>query len=109
MISTCDTRELVKDLKAAGFNDDQAEAVTRAVAKARDIDFSALVTKGDLANLATKGDLANFATKPDLVNYATKTDLAELKADLIKWVVGIAFAQIATIIAILKLFPATHP
>jgi hypothetical protein len=72
----------VKDLKAAGFNDDQAEAVTRALTKARDI---------------------------DLTNLATKTDLAELKADLVKWVVGIAFAEIATIIAILKLFPAGHP
>jgi hypothetical protein len=91
MISTLDTHELVKDLKAAGFNDDQAEAVTRALTKARDI---------DLSNLATKADQANFATK---------TDLAELKADLIKWVVGIAFAQIATIVAIVKLFPGAHP
>jgi hypothetical protein len=91
MISTLDTHELVKDLKASGFNDEQAEAVTRAVAKARDIDVSVLATKADLAN------------------FATKVDLAELKADLIKWVVGIAFAQIATIIAILKLFPASHP
>jgi hypothetical protein len=82
MISTLDTHELVKDVKAAGFNDDQDEAVTRALTKARDI---------------------------DLTNLATKTDLAELKADLVKWVVGIAFAEIATIIAILKLFPAGHP
>ncbi len=91
MISTLDTHELVKDLKAAGFNDDQAEAVTRAVAKGRDI------------------DLSSPATKADLANFATKTDLAELKADLIKWVAGIAFAKIATIIAILKLFPGGHP
>jgi hypothetical protein len=82
MISTLDTHELVKDLKASGFSDDQAEAVTRAVTKARDIDLS---------------------------NLATKTDLAELKADMIKWVVGIAFAQIATIIAVVKLFPGPHP
>jgi hypothetical protein len=91
MISTLDTHELVKDLKAAGFNEDQAEAVTRAVTKARDI---------DLSNLATKGDLVNFTTK---------ADLAELKADLVKWVVGIGFAQIATILAVLRLFPAAHP
>lgn len=82
MISTLDTHELVKDLKASGFSDDQAEAVTRAVTKARDIDLS---------------------------NLATKTDLAELKADMIKWVVGIAFAQIATIVAVVRLFPGAHP
>ena len=81
MISTLDTHELVKDLKASGFNDEQAEAVTRAVTKARDIDLS---------------------------NLATKADLAELKADLIKWVVGITFAQIATLVAVLKLFPGAH-
>ena len=54
-------------------------------------------------------DRSNLATKSDLANLGTKTDLAELKADPIKWVVGIAFAEIATIIAILKLFPAGHP
>ena len=35
MISTLDTHELVKDLKASGFTDAQAEAVTRAVRLAR--------------------------------------------------------------------------
>jgi hypothetical protein len=93
MISTLDTHELVKDLKAAGFNDDQAEAVTRAVAKGRDIDLSYLATKADLANSVAQH----------------RTEMTELKADLIKWVVGIAFAQIATIVAILKLFPGGHP
>jgi ActR/RegA family two-component response regulator len=93
MISTLDTHELVKDLKAAGFNDDQAEAVTRAVAKGRDIDLSYLATKADLANSVAQ----------------LRTEMTELKADLIKWVVGIAFAQIATIVAILKLFPGGHP
>lgn len=108
MIGALDTHEVVKDLKAAGFNDDQAEAVTRALSKARDIDLSNLATKADLTNVATKADLANFATKADLANLATKVELAELKAELIKWVVGIAFAQIATIVAILKLFPGAH-
>ena len=70
---------------------DTHELVTRAVTKARDIDLSSLATKADLAS------------------FATKADLAELKAELIKWVVGIGFAQIATIIAILKLFPNAHP
>jgi len=34
---------------------------------------------------------------------ATKADLAELKAELIKWFVGISFAQAAMILSILKL------
>lgn len=45
---TIDTLELVKDLKAAGFTEPQAEAVTRAVKKAQDVDLSYLATKADL-------------------------------------------------------------
>jgi hypothetical protein len=65
MISTLDTHELVKDLKALGFTDEQAEAVTRAVRLAQDLDLS---------------------------NVASKTDLAELELSLIKWVIGVGIA-----------------
>lgn len=65
MISTLDTHELVKDLKASGFTDAQAEAVTRAVRLAQDLDLS---------------------------NLATKIDLAELELRLIKWVIGVGVA-----------------
>jgi hypothetical protein len=103
-ISSLDTHEIVKDLKAAGFTDEQAEAVTRAVKQAQDIDLSNLATKTDFAELraATKTDFAELRA-------ATKTDLAELRAELIKWVVGVGFAQVAMILAVLRLFPAAHP
>jgi hypothetical protein len=32
-----------------------------------------------------------------------------MKAELVKWVVGVGFAQVATILAVLKLFPSDHP
>jgi hypothetical protein len=35
--------------------------------------------------------------------------MAETKAELVKWVVRVGFAQVATILAVLKLFPAAHP
>jgi hypothetical protein len=35
--------------------------------------------------------------------------MAETRTELVKWVVGVGFAQVATILAVLKLFPATHP
>ena len=44
-LTTLDRHALVKDLKAAGFTDDQADAVTRAVKQAREIDLSDLATK----------------------------------------------------------------
>jgi hypothetical protein len=35
--------------------------------------------------------------------------MADTKAELVKWVVGVGFAQVATILAVLKLFPGAHP
>jgi hypothetical protein len=32
-----------------------------------------------------------------------------MKAELVKWVVEVGFAQVATILAVLKLFPTAHP
>ena len=89
MISTLDTHETVKRLTGAGFTDAQAEALTAAVKEAVDIDPS---------NLATKSDIADV-----------RREMAEMKAELVKWVVGVGFAQVATILAVLKLFPGAHP
>jgi basic membrane lipoprotein Med (substrate-binding protein (PBP1-ABC) superfamily) len=89
VISTLDTHETVKRLTAAGFSDAQAEALTAAVKNAVDI---------DLSNLATKTDIADL-----------QREMADMKAELVKWVVGVGFAQVATILAVLKLSPAAHP
>jgi len=67
-----------------------------------------LPTKADLASCATKADLPNLPTKADLANFATKAELADTRAELIKWVVGVGFAQAAMILAVLKLFPGAH-
>ena len=89
MISALDTHETVKRLTAVGFTDAQAEALTAAVKQAVDI---------DLSNLATKTDIADL-----------RREMAETKAELVKWVVGVGFAQVATILVVLKLFPTAHP
>jgi len=88
MISALDTHETVKNLTAAGFTDAQAEALTAAVRQAVDV---------DLSNIATKTDIADV-----------RREIADTKAELVKWVVGVGFAQVATILAVLKFFPA-HP
>jgi hypothetical protein len=76
-ITTLDAHQTVKDLTAAGFTDAQAEALAYALQQAQQI---------DLCDLATKSDLAR--------------GLAETKAELIKWVVGVAFAQVAMVLAV---------
>jgi hypothetical protein len=77
MISTLDTHELVKDLKASGFTDDQAEAVTRAVRLARDFDLSSLATKIDISDL--------------------RREIAEVELRLIKWVIGVGIAAVLAV------------
>ncbi len=70
-LAALDTHAIVKDLRAAGFNEEQAEAVTRVVRQAQDMDLSAL---------------------------ATKTDLAETKAEILKWMVSAIGIQTIVII-----------
>ena len=89
MIRALDTRETAKSLTAVGFTDAQAEALTAAVKQAVDI---------DLSNIATKTDIADL-----------RREIADIKAERVKWVGGVGFAQVATILAVLKLFPTAHP
>src|ERR1700733_7871166 len=97
---TIDTLEVAKELKAAGFTDAQAEALTRVVSRAQDVDLSQLATKSDLtrmetelrSQLASKSDLTRMETE---LRLAWKADMAETKAEMIKWVFGVAVAQVA--------------
>jgi hypothetical protein len=90
-VSAIDTLEVSKALTAVGFTDQQAEALTRQLRLAQNI---------DLSNLATKDDLnAQAAT----LRAEWKTALAENKADIIKWVVGMGFAQAGLVVALIKL------
>jgi hypothetical protein len=73
---TFDTLKFAATLKAAGIPADQADAQARAMAE--------VFTSTDVV---TKDDLKNA--------------LLELKVDLIKWVVGLALAQLALLIGIL--------
>jgi hypothetical protein len=81
MISTLDTHKLVKDLKASGFTDGQAEAVTRAVRLARDFDLSSLATKIDISDL--------------------RREIAEVEPGLIKWVIGVGIAAVLAVVGMI--------
>jgi hypothetical protein len=99
-ITALDTHQTVKNLTAAGFTDAQAEALTQALRQTQQIDFSDLATKADLADLRNE-------MKVEFVN--VRREMADVKTELIKWVVGMGFAQVAMILAVLKLFPGAHP
>jgi hypothetical protein len=95
-----DMHQTVKDLTAAGFTDSQAEALTQALRQVQQIDLSDFTTKADLAELRNELKL-EFA--------AVRREMAEIKTELIKWILGIGFAQVAMILAVLKLLPPGHP
>jgi hypothetical protein len=109
MIGGLDTHETVKSLTAAGFTEGQAEAVTAAVKSAVDVDLSSLATKADLDALrvATKTDLealrAVNRADLDALRAELEAQIERSKVEMIKWVVGIGFAQVAMDAALLRL------
>ena len=76
--TTFDTLGYFERLKAAGLPEAQAEAITKAQAEA----------------------MKDFVASRE---FATKSDLSDLKHELLKWVVGVAIAQSALIIAVMAL------
>ena len=82
---TFDTLAYVKTLREAGVEEKQAEAQAAALAA---------VLKSGVTDLATKQDI-------DLLRADLKRDAAELKAELIRWVVGVGILQTTLIVGIL--------
>jgi hypothetical protein len=120
VITALDTYELVKQLRAAGFTDEQAETLTMVLRKAQDVDLSHLATKDDVSALAvankadiaalaatTKADIAALAatTKADIAALAaaTKADLAETKAEIFRAMFAQTLVIIGTVVALLKI------
>ncbi|MBF0141977.1 MAG: DUF1640 domain-containing protein [Magnetococcales bacterium] len=94
---TFDTHAYIKELKAAGFTEEQAEVQSKALSSIFRANLDELATRRDLKELelSTKGDLRQLETK-----------IAEVKAELINWMFGVAAGQAMFIIAILKMFPS---
>jgi len=113
-----DTHAVVKELQAAGFTEAQAEAVTRAVRKGQDIDFSDLATKADFQTLRFEFDglrkdfeglRKDFTTNIEglhketraetgSLRKETKAEINALKFDLLKWIIGAIGVQTVAIL-----------
>jgi hypothetical protein len=89
------TATAILDLEKAGFSREQVEALARW--------HEAGI---DLSHLATKADL-------DLKAAELRREIAEVKFDIVKWIVGFGIVQTGALIgaafAMLKLFPGGHP
>lgn len=75
-----DTHAAVKRLAQTGLTEAQAEAL---------VDALRALSQGQRADLATKSDL--------------RMEIASLRAELLKWMFGIAVAQIVLIVTLVKL------
>jgi hypothetical protein len=89
---TFDTLKFANRLKAAGVPEKQAEAEAEVLAEVLAVSLKELATKGDLK-------LLEASLRQQMAEM--RQQMAEMKTDLIKWVVGIALAQISLLIGIL--------
>ena len=80
-------------LQRAGFSEQQVEALA-------DYFDDQMATKADL--VAVRADLAAAEAR-------LETKIEQARSDTINWVVGVGFAQVATILAVLRFLPAGHP
>ena len=81
---TFDTLKFVKRLKAAGFDESQAEALS-------DVQKESLTEILD-TTLATKSDIIRL-----------EKEIASSKSEIIKWVAGMLVAQAAIVATLVKL------
>ncbi|HIJ84135.1 MAG: DUF1640 protein [Magnetococcales bacterium] len=98
---TFDTHEYIKELKAVGFTEEQAEVQAKTLSSIFKTNLDELATRRDLKELelATRSDLRQLELK-------LEAKIAESKAETIKWLFGVATGQAMFIIAILKMFPS---
>lgn len=102
---TFDTHEFVKELKGAGFSEQQAEAITKLQKATINTTLEQARHDYQLDDLATKRDLKELELKLDAkikeLELKIAKDIAESKAEMIRWVVGVGVLQTALITGVL--------
>jgi hypothetical protein len=81
---TFDTLKLARKLEAAGFDPKQAAGAAEALAE-------------------SLGEMSGVATKEDVLRLEARIEAG--KSETLKWMFGTALAQVAAIVALLKLLP----
>lgn len=97
---TFDTLEFVNKLRKAGATEEyaqaEAEAVRDAISSTLGANFS---THNDTIQIDRRVD--SLESKIDALDTSFAGKLSDLRFDLLKWIVGLAFAQFALLIGIL--------
>jgi hypothetical protein len=112
---TFDKLAYVDRLKAAGMGEREARALAEGLDQAL---REEVVTKTDLVAVKTElsadiaavktelsADIAAVKTELRAEISAVRIDLAAVKHDLLRWMVGMAFAQVGLTVALVRLLP----
>jgi hypothetical protein len=95
---TFDTHEFIKELKNAGFSEEQAETITKLQKTAVTSTLQLARHDYDLDNLITNHSLDSRLRESEL---KSEVKLAETKSELILWIVSVGLLQTALIMALL--------
>lgn len=101
---TFDKLAYVDRLKAAGVGEREARALAEGLDQAL---REEVATKTDLAAVKTElaADIAAVRTELAAQIATVRTDLAAVKHDLLRWMVGMAFAQAGLTVALIRFLP----
>lgn len=100
-----DTLKFANRLKEAGFTEQQAAVITELQCETVAVTLEQAREDHHLDEIATKRDLKELelalGKEIELLRAETKKDIAEVKAELIHWVVGAGLLQSTLIITVL--------
>ncbi len=98
---TFDTHEYIKELKNAGFSEQQAEAITNLQKTTITATLEQAKHEYHLDDLATKRDLKELEFRLESRIKDTELKIVETKAELIRWVVGVGVLQMTLIVGLM--------
>ena len=95
-------------LQRAGFSEQQVEALAEyfdeQMATRADLNAGLAAVRADLSAAEARLEATIRQTRAEV-----EVKIEQARSDTIKWVVGVAFAQVAMIFAMFKFFPGGHP
>lgn len=97
---TFDKLAYVDRLQAAGMGEREARALADGLDQAL---REEVATKTDLA--AVRTDLAAVRTELKADIAAVRVDMAAMKHDMLRWMVGMAFGQVALTVTLIRFLP----
>lgn len=101
---TFDKLAYVDRLKAAGMGEREARALADGLDQAL---REEVATRTDLAAVRTDlaADIAAVRTDLAAVKHELQVEIQTVKHDMLRWMVGVAFAQVGLTVAIIRLLP----